>query len=389
MIRSMKKLCSKSYNDHQNELEMVLEVSLPEEKFTKTETNAATKRWQHMFNLVRPQKDRAARWLTTLSSINDGSKDKEFMYFLKIAASSFIPFQVQLGHALSLPPVTNGSIEASRAKYIVQQYIAATGGFAAMNTVNSMYVVGEVNMVQGKIQEDDQDKPRGRDGSESGAYMLWQKNPNMWFMELVVSGCRVSAGSDGTVTWTQSSLNPSQSSKGPPRPLRRFFQGIDPRSTVNLFLNAVCIGEKLIMNEDCFILKLDTSQDILKAQSKANMETTQHIIQGYFSQRTGLLIQFEDTKLVKIKSTRKGCDRFVYYETSMESSLEDYKYINGVNIAHYGKTVTSIYRYGQGESSRWKIEETSTVKEVEFNICSLTADSFLPPPDVKNEEHVV
>lgn len=114
--------------------------------------------------------------------------------------------------------------EASRAKYIVQQYIAATGGFAAMNTVNSMYVVGEVNMVQGEIQGDDQDKQRGRNGFESGAYMLWQKNPNMWFMELVVSGCRVSAGSDGTVTWTQSSLNPSQSSKGPPRPLRRFFQ---------------------------------------------------------------------------------------------------------------------------------------------------------------------
>lgn len=105
----MKKLCSKSYNNHENELEMVLEVSLPEEKFTKTDTNAATKRWQHMFNLVRPQKDRAARWLTTLSSINDGSKDKEFMYFLKISASSFIPYQVQLDHALSLP-VRDGSI---------------------------------------------------------------------------------------------------------------------------------------------------------------------------------------------------------------------------------------------------------------------------------------
>ncbi|KAJ0610057.1 hypothetical protein HanLR1_Chr00c0279g0735161 [Helianthus annuus] len=254
-----------------------------------------------------------------------------------------------------------------------------------MNTVNSMYVVGEVNMVQGEIKEDSQDKTRGKDGSESGAFMLWQKNPNLWFMELVVSGCRVSAGSDGTITWTQSSLNPSQSSKGPPRPLRRFFQGLDPRSTVNLFSNAVCIGEKLVMNEDCFILRLDTSQDILKAQSKANMETSHHIIQGYFSQRTGLLIQFEDTKLVKIKSTRKGCDQYVCYETSMESSLEDYKYIDGVNIAHYGKTVTSVHRYGQGGNTRWKIEETCTVKEVEFNICSLAADSFLPPPDVKNE----
>lgn len=109
MIQSMKKLCStKNNNDHEHELEMVLEVSLPEEVLTKTGSNA-TKRWQHMFKLVRPQKDRAARWLTTLATIKDGSKDKQFMYFMKIAGSSLIPFQVQLDHALSLP-VRDGSI---------------------------------------------------------------------------------------------------------------------------------------------------------------------------------------------------------------------------------------------------------------------------------------
>lgn len=389
MIRSMKKLCSynENNNDNENELEMVLEVSLPEEVFTKT-TSDATKRWQRMFNLVRPQKDRAARWLTILSTINDRPKDKQFLYFLKIAGSSCIPFQVQRDHALSLP-VRDGSIEASTAKYIVQQYIAATGGLGALNSVSSMYSVGQVNMVQGQVNNDDQDKTIVTDSSESGAFMLWEKSPNLWYMELVVSGCKVSAGSDGTVTWSQSSLNPEQSSKGPPRPLRRFFQGLDPRSTVNLFLNAVCIGEKVIMNEDCFILKLDTCQDNLEEQSRANMETVHHIIRGYFSQKTGLLIQFEDTKLVKIKSTRKGGDQFVYYETSMESSLEDYRYIDGVNIAHYGKTIASIYRYGQGAKGRWKVEETCTIKEVEFNICGLANDSFLPPPDVKTEEQGV
>nr|GEW32451.1 hypothetical protein [Tanacetum cinerariifolium] len=389
----MKKLCSininvngnDNENENENELEMVLEVSMPQEVFTKTDTNA-TKRWQHLFNLVRPQHDRAERWLTTLSTISDGSKDKQFMYFLKIAGTSCIPFQVQLDHALSLP-VRDGPMEASTAKYIVQQYIAATGGLAALNSVSSMYVVGEVNMVQGQVNEDCQDKaPSTKDGSESGAYMLWQKSPDLWYLELVVSGSRVSAGSDGAVSWSQSSLNPSQSSKGPPRPLRRFFQGLDPRSTANLFLNAVCIGERIIVNEDCFILKLDTSQDILNAHSKPNMETVHHIIQGYFSQKTGLLIQFEDTKLVKIKSTRKGCDQFVYYETSMESSIEDYRYKDGVGIAHNGKTVTSIHRYGQGQKGRWKIEETCTIKEVEFNICGLATDSFLPPPDAKTEE---
>lgn len=127
--------------------------------------------------------------------------------------------------------------EASTAKYIVQQYTAATGGLGALNSVSSMYVVGEVNMVQGQIRKDDDDQeviPSDRNNSESGAYMLWEKNPNLWFLELVVSGCRVSAGSDGTVTWSQSSLKPSQSSKGPPRPLRRFFQ-------VNFNLGVICL----------------------------------------------------------------------------------------------------------------------------------------------------
>ncbi|XP_071714691.1 uncharacterized protein [Rutidosis leptorrhynchoides] len=201
---------------------MVLEVSLPEEVFTKTGSNA-TKRWQHLFKLMRPQKDRAERWLTTLGTIKDGSKDKQFMYFLKIAGSSLIPFQVQLDHALSLP-IRDGSIEASTAKYIVQQYTAATGGLAALNSVNSMYTVGEVNMVQGQINNDDQESTTTMNITESGAFMLWEKSPNLWYLELNVSGCKVSAGSDGTVTWSQSSFNPSQSSKGPPRPLRRFFQ---------------------------------------------------------------------------------------------------------------------------------------------------------------------
>lgn len=104
----MKKLCSRNDNDNENEneLEMVLEVSMPEEVFTKTN---ATKRWQHLFNIVRPQKDRAARWLTILSTIGDGPEDKQFMYFLKIAGTSFIPLQVQLDHAESFP-VKDGSM---------------------------------------------------------------------------------------------------------------------------------------------------------------------------------------------------------------------------------------------------------------------------------------
>lgn len=61
---------------------------------------------------------------------------------------------------------------------------------------------------------------------EVGGFVLWQKNPDLWFLELVVSGFKVSAGSDGKIAWNQSSSQPFNANKGPPRPLRRFFQVI-------------------------------------------------------------------------------------------------------------------------------------------------------------------
>ncbi|CAL5442847.1 unnamed protein product [Camellia sinensis] len=114
-------------------------------------------------------------------------------------------------------------LEASTAKYIVQQYLAATGGQSVLNAVNSMYAVGQVKMVSSDIHQSG-DTVNAKRNCEVGGFVLWQKNPDLWFLELVVSGCKVSAGSDGKVAWSQSSSYPSQASKGPPRPLRRFFQ---------------------------------------------------------------------------------------------------------------------------------------------------------------------
>ncbi|KAK3038120.1 hypothetical protein RJ639_029574 [Escallonia herrerae] len=359
-------------------LETVLEVPIPEEMFNSMGSSAAL-RWQNMRSKMRAQ--RADKPSTSSRSVA-GSSNDQFMLLLKIVGSPLIPLQVQLDHSVSLP-IKDGSIGASTAKYIVQQYIAATGGQAVLNAVSSMYAVGQVKMVSSEIHQSN-DTVNAKRSCESGGFVLWQKNPDLWYLELVVSGCKVSAGSDGKVAWSQSSSNPSNASKGPPRPLRRFFQGLDPRSTANLFLNAVCIGEKTIKEEDCFILKLETGSDILKAQSTPNTEIVHHTIWGYFSQRTGLLIQFEDTKLVRMKAA-KG-DESVFWETSMESVLEDYRYIDGINIAHSGKTAATIYRYGKALNHRGKIEETWRIEEVDFNICGLSMDCFLAPADVKKEQ---
>lgn len=161
-----------------------------------------------------------------------------------------------------------------------------------------------------------------------------------------------------------------------------YYQGLDPRYTANLFLDAVCVGDKTICNEECFLLKLDTAQHILQAQSSSQTEFVRHTVWGYFNQRTGLLMKFEDNKLVRMKAS-KGNDS-VFWETNMESVIEDYKYVDGINIAHGGTTVATLHRYGGAHNHKRKIEETWKIEEIDFNICGLSMDCFLPPSDLQD-----
>lgn len=109
--------------------------------------------------------------------------------------------------------------EASTAKYIVQQYVAATGGLAVLNSVNSMYAVGEVKMVGSEmLQGEDSAHVQTKGNSEVGGFVLWQKNPDLRYLELVVSGFKVSGGSDGKVAWNQSDRQPCHANKAPQYP---------------------------------------------------------------------------------------------------------------------------------------------------------------------------
>ncbi|KAK9123777.1 hypothetical protein Sjap_013379 [Stephania japonica] len=128
----------------------------------------------------------------------------------------------------------------------------------------------------------------------------------------------------------------------------------------------------------------ESSPAILKARSSKSFEIIHHTIWGYFSQRSGLLLQIEDTNLLRIS---KGEDS-VFWETSMESVIKDYKYIEGVNIAHGGKTTVTLFRYGEGSfNHKRKMEELWTIEEVDFNVWGLSKDCFLPPADLKFEEN--
>ena len=133
------------------------------------------------------------------------------------------------------------------------------------------------------------------------------------------------------------------------------------------------------------MLKLEPQLSALKVRSSNNVEIMKHTIWGYFSQRTGLLYQLKDSHLVRIKTP--GSDS-VFWETTMESLIQDYRTIDGVNIAHGGRTTVSLFRFGEDSEghSQTKMEEVWTIEEVDFNIKGLSKDCFLPPSDLKKEE---
>ncbi|KAK4759999.1 hypothetical protein SAY87_023130 [Trapa incisa] len=393
--RSMRKLCP-NY-DREDGLETVLEVPIPEETFAATSNRYISRSWQSMKAwMTRPSYDKSQPSLATL--LGSGSRGAEVQLLFGVIGAPLIPLpitklpQSHIGRTIK----NNYPIEASMAKYIVQQYTAASGGETALNSKDSMYALGKVRMMASGFSSGEDTLPRSKSkakdlkhgGGEMGGFVLWQKQPELWCLELVVSGYKISAGSDGKVAWRQTPWQHSLASRGPPRPLRRLIQGLDPRSTASLFTDAVCIGEKTINNEDCFVLKLETDSTTLKARSGSNVEMIRHTIWGCFSQRTGLLVQLQDSHLLRMTATD---DRSIFWETTMESLIKDYRTIDGVNIAHAGRTVVSLARYGESKApeatSRTRMEEAWNIEEVEFNIKGLTMDCFLPPADLKEDEH--
>ncbi|XP_031093167.1 uncharacterized protein LOC115997886 [Ipomoea triloba] len=369
----MRKLCPNF--DREDGLETILEVPIPDEMFASMGNNVAV-RWQTLSTWMKAQT--SDKW----SSPVIVARYNEMSFLLYTVGSPLIPVQVHLDPSVNRP-VKHTSIEASTAKYILTQYIAATGGQAAINAVKSMCIIGHIKIGTSDFHQGDQNV-KARTNEERGGFVLWQKNPDLWCLELLISGCKVISGSNGKTVWRQSSNQQRPISKGSPRPLRRFLQGLDPRSIANLFIDAVCIGEKIINDEDCFILKLDTPQSALEAQSAQNYETIHHTIWGYFSQRSGLLVKFEDSRLLTVKSARD--DDGVFWETSNESVIEEYKYVDGVNIAHGGRTSVTVFRYGeQSANHKRELQETWKIEEVDFNVDGLNQEFFMPPTDFSKD----
>ncbi|EPS60170.1 hypothetical protein M569_14633, partial [Genlisea aurea] len=212
--------------------------------------------------------------------------------------------------------------------------------------------------------------------------VLWQMNPDMWYVELSVGGSKVQAGCNGRLVWRHTPWLGAHAAKGPIRPLRRALQGLDPRTTAAMFAGSVCTGEKAVNGEDCFVLKLAADHGTLKSRSEGPAEIIRHVMFGHFSQKTGLLVHMEDSHLTRIQSN--GGDA-VYWETTISSSLDDYRRVEGTMIAHSGKSTVTLFRFGETPDSHMKtrMEEAWTIEEVAFDIPGLSMDCFIPPADLR------
>eukprot|EP01018_Ginkgo_biloba_P030273 Gb_21444 [translate_table: standard] len=357
--------------------------------------------WSVVRDWVRNQMERSMT-ITVIGNNNSSSSNRsnrqrpDLKLLLGVLGCPLAPVHVPndpLPHlSIKDVPIGRGSLkftmeyleahETSSAQYIVQQYMAATGCMKLQNSIRSSYTMGRVKMVSTEREVTTQVcRNYPLKATETGCFVLWQMMPDMWSMELVVAGSKVHAGSNGKIVWRHTPWLGTHAAKGPARPLRRALQGLDPRTTANMFANSRCLGEKRVGDEDCFILKLAAGPSTLVERSDSPAEIIRHVLFGYFSQKTGLLVYMEDSHLTRIQAT--GTDA-VYWETTIETTIKDYRAIDGVMIAHSGRSIVTLFRFGEISKSHTKtrMEETWTIDDVVFNVPGLSMDCFIPPADI-------
>ncbi|XVF36374.1 hypothetical protein REPUB_Repub19eG0053300 [Reevesia pubescens] len=311
-------------------------------------------------------------------------KRSDLRLLLGVLGAPLAPVHVSTLEPFPHLSIKDTPIESSSAQYILQQYTAASGGQKLQNSIHNAYAMGRVRMIASEFETANK-VTKNRNSSkaaESGGFVLWQMNPDMWYVELALGGSKVHAGCNGKLVWRHTPWLGAHAAKGPVRPLRRALQGLDPRTTASMFTNARCIGEKKVNEEDCFILKLCADPATLKARSEGPAEIIRHVLFGYFSQKTGLLMHLEDSHLTRIQNN--GGDA-VYWETTINSFLEDYRPVEGIMIAHSGRSVVTLFRFGDTAMShtRTRMEEAWAIEEVAFNVPGLSMDCFIPPAEIR------
>uniref|UniRef100_A0ACD5WIE7 Uncharacterized protein n=1 Tax=Avena sativa TaxID=4498 RepID=A0ACD5WIE7_AVESA len=275
---------------------------------------------------------------------------------------------------------------ASSAQYIIEQFRATTGcGKMDGPAAKSMYAAGKVRLAMlhepagGGVATA---APAGGRCHE-GSFVVWQLAPGMWIVEMAVAGHSVAAGSDGRVAWRRTPWLGAHAARGGSRPLRRALQGLDPAMIASIFSTAEHAGEKQVDGEDCFVLRLDVGPSTLSSWSDGTAEVIRHGLTGFFSQRSGLLARLEDSQLTRIQAPGAAA---MYWETTIASTLADYRAVDGVAVAHAGRSTAYLARFGVGVRAArvvTRMEETWTIDDVAFDVPGLGPDAFIPPEEVR------
>ncbi|KAK4285631.1 hypothetical protein QN277_002303 [Acacia crassicarpa] len=314
------------------------------------------------------------------------AKTQDLRLLLGVLACPLAPIPLNHDPAHTFP-IRDIPFENSTAKYIIQQYLAATGcSKQQKKETKNMYATGTVKMVccETEISTGKNVKCLGTRSGDNGRFVLWQMLPGMWSLELVVGGHKVVAGSNGKAVWRHAPWLGTNAARGPQRPLRRIIQGLDPKSTASLFTNAQCLGESKIGDVGCFVLKAWADRAAVTERSEGHAEVIRHILYGYFCQKSGLLIYLEDSHLTRVQMDETLDSDPVYWETTIGSSIDDYRDVDGVMIAHQGRSIATVFRFEEMsmQHSRTRMEEHWTIDDIMFNVPGLSMDHFIPPADV-------
>ncbi|EOY14307.1 C-type mannose receptor 2 [Theobroma cacao] len=353
------------------------------------EGNKKESSWEVIREWFRTQKGLSASnfSMSLYGSNSIPAKRQDLRLLLGVLGCPLAPIPL-VNHPIHHIRVKDIPIETSTAHYIIQQYLAATGCLKQQKCAKSMYATGSVKMIccETEISSGKNVKSLGTRSGESGCFVLWQMLPGMWSLELVVGGNKVIAGSDGKTVWRHTSWLGTHAAKGPQRPLRRTIQGLDPKTTASLFAKAQCLGEKRIGEDECFVLKVCADRAAVMERNEGPAEVIRHVLYGYFCQKSGLLIYLEDSHLTRVHTQE---NESVYWETTIGSSIGDYRDVDGVLIAHQGRSIATVFRFGElsMQHSRTRMEEVWRIDDVVFNVPGLSIDSFIPPADIFDNVH--
>uniref|UniRef100_A0A453B6Z8 Uncharacterized protein n=1 Tax=Aegilops tauschii subsp. strangulata TaxID=200361 RepID=A0A453B6Z8_AEGTS len=157
-------------------------------------------------------------------------RHSDLRLLLGVMGAPLAPISSNLADPLPLLSIKGTPIESSSAQYILQQYMAASGGYKMLQSVRNAYAMGKVRMVASEFEtatrvvKNRGPSGRGAAAVEQGGFVLWTMAPGMWYVELAVGGSKVHAGCNGRLVWRHTPWLGAHAAKGPVRPLRRVLQ---------------------------------------------------------------------------------------------------------------------------------------------------------------------